>query len=374
MVDARPTRRRELELTHAPAIGWDLAEGHAADPPEAIGRAALVARYLAHALARDPATAGWIRRHRLTELASQFSFWAPDVSGEALSGAVSRIDPEPTAQLLQSLVAAQLNQARTQRANPVATMFRAVDTAAWGSASEDSLGTRDTLDVARGAGFDECLRRCLATAYQVDPVAGTGAPGARAEPGGWRGELVQVDRPGEQCRVVLQFRLADEVADAACAAVLAQLLDGSNGLLYRRLRTEAGLVYGTVATARDDGRPQTLTIGVSLLRDRLPATIDALLECVDEIDRGELAAEDLDVAAGRVVNRVLTKLDEPFGALDDHRRRLDGRESTGVIAERAPTAAKQLHQVPRLSAGHRPATAYIGPLDDTVPTLLRRLR
>ncbi|TNH30584.1 insulinase family protein [Micromonospora orduensis] len=374
MVNARTTRRRELELPHAPALGWDLPEGHADDPPEAVGRAALVARYLAHALARDPATAGWMRRHRLTEHASQFSFWSPDARGERLAEAVSRIDPEPASALLQSLAAAQLAQARNQRANPVVTMFRAVETAAWGGSPEEALGDQETLANARGAELGNCLRRCLARARQIDPSTGTAPPAPAPDPGSWRGEMVLVDRPGEQCRVVLQFRLTEVIEDAASAAVLAQLLDGSDGLLYRRLRTEAGLVYGTVAVARDDGRPQTLTIGASLLRERLPATIDAIRRCVDEIDDGELPAEALGVAVGRVVDRVLTKLDEPFGALDDHRRRLNGQHSVAVVAEKASAAPDQLARVPRLSSRHRPAVAYIGPVDETVPELIGRMR
>jgi hypothetical protein len=185
--------------------------------------------------------------------------------------------------------------------------------------------------------------------------------------------VVTVDQPSEQCRLALRFRLAAAFDDAACGAVLAHLLDGPDGLLYLRLRIEAGLAYGTVAVANEDGRPNTLVVGLSLLGERLPAAIDAVRRCVEEIDCGTLAADELAVAAAGVADRVLAKLDEPFGALEDHRRQLDGHGSLGAVADRAHAAAERLARPGRLSTAHRPAVAYVGAVDNAVPDLLRSL-
>ena len=372
MTELSVGRRRFLRLHRNPAIGWDLPEGHHDDPAEASGRAALTARYLAHALSRDSATAGWIRRHRLTGESSEFSFWSPESGPDGLlTEAIARVDENPPPALLRALVTAQLAQARTQRNNPLVTMFRSVESAAWGDSPDGVLGDQQSLDEASGPGFAGHLRRCFAAGKPVG--ASTPAAGAAAQ-AVWRGDVVTIDRPGEQCRLIMAFRLAAEVDDAACVALLAQLLDGSEGLLYRRLRIEAGLVYGTVAVAKDDGRPRTLIIGCSLLREGLPMVIEAFRLCVDEIDSGHLDRDALGVAAGRVADRMLTKLDEPFGALDDKRRRLGGGESIGLLAERVPVAVARLAVTPRLDAVFRPAIGYVGPVDDAVAGLLGRLR
>jgi hypothetical protein len=376
MSDVLAIRRRELRVRRMPAVGWDVPEGHADEPSETAGRAALAARYLAHALAHDAVTAGWIRRHRLTGHASQFSFWSPDVCVENLRAAISRTNLRPAPESLDSLVAVQLAQARTQLDNPVLLAFRAVDTAAWGISLEGALGDRRTLAHACRNGFSDYLARWTAKGRLIDASAVVNNARAPSddEPG-WRGGVELVDRPGEQCRVTVQFRLTSEIDNVACAAVLAQVLDGTEGMLFRWLRIEAGVAYGTVAVAKDDdGRPRTLIIGASVLRDQLPAAIDAMRLCVDRIDKGELPAEALGLATIRVVDRVLTKLDEPFGALDDYRRRLNEQPSMSAIAEGAPAAPEKLSRIPRLSHSHQSAVAYVGALDDAVPGLLGRLR
>jgi Peptidase M16 inactive domain len=378
-----PVRRRELHHRRVPALGWDLAEGDAGEPAAVAGRAALAARYLADALARDPSAAGWIRRHRLTRHASQFSFWAPDLGIGPLTEAVSRIDLDPPAGVLTPLVAGQLAQARMRRENPLALMFRAASAAAWGDPVDEALGDQQTLTSACDAGLGDYLTGWADGAQVIKPATTADRPDR--SPAGqpirscldqpWRGETVLVDRPGDQCRLVLSSLLADRVDDEVCATVLAQALDGTDGLLFRWLRTEAGLVYGTVALAKDDeGRRCTLTIGASLLRDRLPAVVDVIRRCVDRIRTGELPAEALGRAAVRVVNQVLTRLDEPFGALDDYRRLLAGQRSQTVVADGALMAARKLRDGPRLSEADQPGIGYVGAVDETVPRLLGRLR
>lgn len=376
-------RHRELHLRRVPALGWDLAEGQASEPATMAGRAALVARYLADSLARDPSAAGWIRRHRLTRHASRFSFWSPDLGIGHLAEAVGRIDLEPPAGTLPRLVAAQLAQSRTRRENPPVLMFRAADAAAWGDPVDDALGDQETLTRACETGFGDYLTRWIGGAQVIEAAAmadspdgfPAGQPELSAQEERWRGETVLVDRPGEQCRLVLSLLLADGIDDEACAAVLAQVLDGIDGLLFRWLRSEAGLVYGTVAVAESDkGRRCTLTIGASLLRDRLPAVIDAIGRCIDHIRTGELPAEALGRAAACVVGRILTRLDDPFGALDDYRRLLAGQRSQAAMADSAPMAVRKLRDVPRLSEADQPGIGYVGAVDEAVPGLLGRLR
>lgn len=376
--DTQLVRRRELSLRRVPALGWDLAEGQAGEPTAVAGRAALAARYLADALSRDPFAAGWIRRHRLTRRASQFSFWSPDLGVGPLTGAVGRIDLDPPADTLIPLASAQVAQSRARRENPLVLMFRAAAAAAWGDPVEEALGDQQTLNRVCGTGFGDYLTRRVAGARLIEPATTVGRSGQSSrffpdKP--WCGQTVLVDRPGEQCRLVLSLPLTDRVGDEACAAVLAQVLDGTDGLLFRWLRIEAGLVYGTVAVANEDeDRKRALTIGASLLRGRLPAVIDAVRRRVGDIRAGVLPVEALSLAAARVVDQVLARLDEPFGALDDQRRLLASQCSQAVVADGAASAAAKLRDGPRLSEADQVGIGYVGPVDDTVPELLGRLR
>jgi hypothetical protein len=368
--------RRVLHVPRNPAVGWDLAGGSAGDPGRLAGRAALAARYLALELARqEPAgapgwqVASWMRRHRLTKARSLFSFWAPDAGPDELRARVARIDCQPAAAAMERLVASQLAQARTQRAHPAVQLFRTVDQAAWGPTT-DPAGTATTLAAAAGADFAAYLRRLVDTA---EVVAGTTTAAVRGgdQPAPWHGGAVCVERPGEQCRVAVQARLAPGLDRGAAAAVLAETLEGADGLLHQRVRAEAAVAYGTVATAPEDG---SVVLGITVLRGHLERGVSELRRVVDELDKCELPPDRLAAAAARVGDRVLAKLAEPFGALDDHRQLLAGGPTGIETARQAPAAARQLQESPRWNGGLSRAVGYVGPIDDGIAGLVAALR
>lgn len=391
-----PVRRRLLGVSQADALGWDAPEGHGGDPPELAGRAALAARYLAFVLSRSRPgggadVAGWVRRHRLERDGSYFSFWSPEAGQETLRAALAGLDLEPDADLLSRLAAAQLAQARRQAGNPVAVLLRAAECAGWGAPAHDPLGNEGTLAALSPKTFGTYLERWVRSAHIVDTTVPLPSPAGRqaaavdddtAEAGTvgsgtaeaeWLGGLVTEDRPGLQCRLAVRLRMAGHADDPAAAAVLAELLDGGNGLLHRRLRDDAGLAYGVLATSYADPGGCSVLLSASLLRERLPEGVAAFGDLVAEVGYEDLPLDPLRVAGARVQDRELARLDDPFGALDDYRARAAGRPGSRRAAEDAAQAVGVLVQGPRLSE-HRPAVAYVGPVDDEVHDLLAPLR
>jgi len=371
LLDTRP-----LDVPRADALGWDIPIGYGADPPELTGRAALAARYVARALARPDSSgvagrdssgvAGWMRRHSLREHESCFSFWSPTAATTAageLASAIAGIDRAPGRATLRAMADAQLIQSRSQQATPHVVLFRAMDAAAWGRSASGGVGDADTLaTVVDDGGFGAYLQRCLDDGGLVVPGS---AAGPRSVPGlTWRGDLVNIERSGLQCRVAVQHVLDPRLSDPATLAVLAEYLDGPDGLVQRRLRAEAGIVYGGAAVPREDGGVCSMVVGVSMLVENLPAVLVGMRELLAEIDTGELEPDRLADAARRTRFSMIGRLDGPFGSLEEHRRVSAGLVPLRDSVDDIERALRRVDHRPRLSRAHRPAVCFVGILDD----------
>jgi hypothetical protein len=355
----RSVARHRLRVPESDALGWDVPFGYADDPDDLTGRAALAARYLAVALTRSgPAVGGWIRRHTLREHESRFSFWSPSASADVLRQAVDTLDRTPAPGSLTDLVDAQLAQSRGQRAVPHVVLFRAMDRAAWGRSAATASGDETTLAAVLAGDFPGYLGECVARSRLV-PVAPEPARHAVATPD-WRGDVVMVDRPGLQCRVAVQRVLAPHLADPAALAVFAEYLDGPDGLVQRRLRTEAGLAYGATAIPHQDGRVCTLVVAASMLVENLSAGLDAVRRVIAEIDRGGLDPDRLAESLRRARHKLRGQLDGPFGALEERRRTVEGLPLVSDTLAGLDAATERLAGTPRWSAAYRPAVCFVG--------------
>lgn len=355
----RLSARRSLRVPDSDALGWDIPLGYADDPADRTGRAALAARYLAVALARSgPPVAGWIRRHKLREHDSRFSFWSPGATEDALRRAVEAIDHAPAEDSLTELVDAQLAQSRGQSAVPHVVLFRAMDRAAWGRSAATAGGDEHTLAAVLADDFGGYLRRCVAESRFVS----TGSAPVRHAAGtpDWRGEVFMVDRPGLQCRIAVQRVLAPRLADPAALAVFAEYLDGPDGLVQRRLRTEAGLAYGATAIPHQDGAVVSLVVAASMLVENLSAGLDAIRSVIDEIDRGGLAADRLAESRRRAHHKLRGQLDGPFGSLEERRRAIEGLPLVADTVAGLDAATERLADTPRWSTEYRPAVCFVG--------------
>jgi hypothetical protein len=351
--------RRRLRVPRADALGWDIPLGYADDPPHLTGRAALAARCLARAFGRSgPDAAAWIRRHALRENESRFSFWSPEITAGRLRQALDAMAPEPDERVLGGLVETQLAQARGQHAVPHLVLFRAMDKAAWGRSAATAGGDADTLAAVLAGDFGDYLCTCLSEGRLVQD--GTSPPAAWTPD--WKGDLVRVDRPGLQCRVAVQRVLAPGIAEPAASALLADYLDGPDGLVQRRLRTEAGIAYGAATVPHQDGAVFSLVVAASMLVENLDAGLSAIRALVAEIGDGDLLADRLDEARRRARHKLLGQLDGPFGSLEESRRVRDGLPLLRDTVAGLDEAAGRLARTPRWSAMHRPAVCFIGDL------------
>jgi hypothetical protein len=355
----RSTARHRLQVPDSDAVGWDIPLGYADDPQSLTGRSALTARYLAVSLAQcGSPVAGWVRRHALREHDSRFSFWSPNASEDALRQAVEAIDCAPAASTLPGLVDAQLAQSRGQNAVPHVVLFRAMDRAAWGRTAAAAGGDERTLAAVLAEGFDEYLRKCVAESRLVSTMRELARHDV--EQPVWRGDVYMVDRSGLQCRLAVQRVLAPNLADPAALAVFAEYLDGPDGLIQRRLRTEAGLAYGATAIPHQDGTVFSLVVAASLLVENLSAGLDALRRVIDEIDRGDLEPGRLTESRRRACHKLRGQLDGPFGSLAERRRVLDGLPPLTDTLQGLNGAAERLAGTPRWSTEYRPAVCFVG--------------
>jgi hypothetical protein len=355
----RPIARHRLQVPDSDALGWDIPLGYAFDPEDLTGRAALVARYLAAALARSgPPVAGWIRRHTLREHDSRFSFWSPGASVDALRQAVEAIDCAPSTSSLTDLVNAQLAQSRGQSAVPHVVLFRAMDRAAWGRSAATAGGDESTLAAVLVEDFHDYLRRCVAESRLVSAVPEPTRHDV-ATPS-WRGDVFIVDRPGLQCRIAVQRVLAPHLADPATLAVFAEYLDGPDGLVQRRLRTEAGLAYGATAIPHQDGTVFSLVVAASMLVENLSAGLEAIRRVIAEIDLGELVPDRLAESRRRARHKLRGQLHGPFGSLEERRRAAEGLPLIEDTLAGLDAATERLADTPRWSSEYRPAVCFVG--------------
>ncbi|WP_433493632.1 insulinase family protein [Micromonospora sp. CA-248089] len=357
-------RRRKLLVPCRAPLGWDIELGADDDPEEARGRAALAARYFGQTL-RDNARPGLrdaARRHLLLPRSSRFSFWSPSLEQRELEMAVARLAETPRSLPIRQLVDQQIALAESQLKSPQQQLINALDEAAWGRSKIRDLGAPATLRAITEPGLSKYIRRCVECSRVVNPIVATAPPTPIARSGRcrWHGGLQVVAVPGQQCRLGVSFVLSSGMSDHAAVLVLTEFLGGQKGLLRRRLRDEAGLIYGSAVMFRREPGTSSVSIGVSSIPDHLPQLVPLMHELLAEIDSGFISPEELVECAYRVEHRLLDELSGPFGKLTDYRRAVDGDSTTAELVSQLSCVPQVLCETSRISSSHSLAVAYVG--------------
>lgn len=353
-------RTRQLAAPRFSALGWDVPLGHADDPADRTGRAALAARFIGQSLAGHDVLGAAKRRQELTPYGSHFSFWELDLCAEAIADGVYQLNLSPCAAEVQRLVDAQLSMARWQVSEPQRHFLNTMHRAAWGWSNHTVLGTENSLAQCTEDGFADYLSRCAREGQITAKLPARAA--ASADATAWRGDLALSPAEGRQIRLGVQVVLGGPASSAAGGAILADWLGGPGGLLVRRLRGERGLIYGSGVQAQQYGDVHTVTLGVSAVIDDLDAVVDGLASMLSELDSTALPADDLARCAERVRHRLTTALDGPFGRLEETRRVRDGAPTAAETLAELGRATAVLAQPGRVAPRSR-AVAYVGPAD-----------
>ncbi|GLZ01149.1 insulinase family protein [Actinoplanes sp. NBRC 103695] len=358
MTDVAP-----VGLHRSTAAIVDLPYGHRDDPVGREGLSALVARWIA---AGDlPQRLGWRTRHRLEAYASSFSYWTAMGDLDLLPGYLnSRLDPPPESRLAQ-LRSAQLRLLHKRSGNLYLRMLDAVDEAALGRSGPGALGDEDSIVRITTSDVAGHLARCHATGIALHHAGGTQpARGRRIDErtGGraWRGGVVAVPMPDEtRTRVAVRLPLHDAAPPAGALPLAVETLGtGAEGLLIRRLRRERPLAYGVAAMSWEMAAAPSIG-GYALVSPESAAeAVEVLLLSIREAVSQPPSAE-LAVAATRCRALLLAQVDQPFGAVEEHRTVARGGTSLADVAR--AVAYRAAHGLDlRLDETAPPAIAITG--------------
>ncbi|PZG17652.1 hypothetical protein C1J01_17440 [Nonomuraea aridisoli] len=355
----------------------ELPLGHHDDPPEQRGLAAVAARWLADV--REPlgAARGRRTRHRLAPHSSSFSYWSclddlsdvPDRFGLAT--------PPPDADRLNAIRRAQLRLSETRAADSRVRLLDALEQASWGEPAPTPLGDATTLSRITPDSLTAYLAAChrLGITIHRAPGRSTGVPAAApVSHRRWRGGLTTVSGLADsRARVAVRLPLDPSTVAPGAVDVLAEVLGtGIDGVLPYELRISRGLTY-SVGVLRW-GADEPVTIGAKALvepGDAAPAArlmLDVIRACLRRPPSAELRR-----AAERARTSLLLQADDPFGAVDELRRRARSEHTATELAEAIREhAAQGLTLAP--APGAPPAIAAVGPLTQAQQEVLEGVR
>ncbi|MFF7638023.1 insulinase family protein [Kitasatospora sp. NPDC008050] len=334
-VSSRPTSR-PTSLPTGRALIVDLPYGFADDPPERLGLAALTARHLMHpqadgpgALARERA---WHTRHQLLADCSSFAFW----SGlDDLAEVVQRFNrtASPDTARLQALVAAQLRLADACLGDPYTQVMDLLEATAWGP-DRPSLGTAQTLAAITPQDLREALEAScgdgVRTYGQDDEAAPVRVPQPRAH---WRGGRQVREQPGGSAvRVAVALPVTLPAPGAAELAVELLGSHGIGGRLAPALRGDRPLAYGLGALQLSRPGAGALGAHAQVAPEHAHEALRILLDTLRTVLREPVPEPERQAAAARLRTALLLQADQPFGAVDELRRRSRGETELAALA------------------------------------------
>ncbi|MFJ7246748.1 insulinase family protein [Kitasatospora sp. NPDC098652] len=354
------------------AVIVDLPHGPADDPQDRAGLAALAARHLMDPRAGGPGTLArarvWHTRHQLAPHCSSFAFWSGLDDDLAEVGTAFALAVPPGADRLRELVAAQLRLATAYRDDPYTRLLDLLEATATGAPDRPALGTEQSLAAigpqdVRAYLAANCGDRAV-THRSAGDDAPAPAPGAvrQPRPRHWRGGRRTVPLPGAVVRVALALPVDPPAPGALELAVELLGSHGLGGRLARALRGERPLAYGLGAfrLGGPDGRgTAALAVQAQVAPDHAREALHLLRETVHSVLSGPVPEAERRDASARLRTALLSQVDQPFGAVDERRRRLRGEpELTALAAAVGERALDGL--LPSVAPGLTPATVALG--------------
>ena len=354
------------EVADGGALIVDLPRGFADDPPDCLGLAALTARHLMDPGAGGPGALAhkraWRTSHRLEADCSSFCFWsALDDGVTGLAAEFARAVPPDTARLA-SMVAAQLRLADVYQSDAYSRMIDLLEAAAWGPGTP-ALGTKTTLAAITVTDMRNCLEASCAEGMVVYPRDAAKGESARIAPlqARWRGERLTSVQPGGTVRVAVAVPVTVPALGAVELAVEILGSHGIGGRLAPALRGDRPLAYGLGAFQLSRGTVGVLAAQAQVAPEHADVAARVLLETVRSVLSGPVSESERRASAARVRTALLLQVDQPFGPVDELRRRHRGQlpltDLAAAVRERAEDGA-----LPAELPGHPVAMAAVGAL------------